>query len=102
MKRKIADDNNQNRQSKKARIQHGADTLGRCQVPTKLSEDAITAKEKLDAFDCKNQIKSLNSEQRKLQHEQKTLQRLCNEVAKLMKSQPQTYWNVSDSDQNII
>jgi hypothetical protein len=97
-KRKTADDNDQNRQSKKARIQHGADTLGRRQVPTKLSEDAITAKEKLDAFDCKNQIKALNSEQRKLQHEQKTLQRLCNEVAKLMKSQPQTYWNVSDSD----
>jgi hypothetical protein len=96
-KRKTADDSVQNRQSKKAKTQHG-DSLGRRQVPTNLAEDAITATKKLDTFDCKDEIKTLKSEHQKLQNERKTLQRICDEIAKSMKSQPQTYWNVSDSD----
>jgi hypothetical protein len=92
------DDQNNLGQSKKAKTHHDHTALGRRQVPTHLPEDAIAAKEKLDVFDCNTKIKKMKSEKQQLQKEHKLLQKMRDDMSKLMEAQAHTYWNVSETD----
>lgn len=70
--------------------------LGRRQVPTHLSENALMAYEALKTFDARKNKKELEKKVKALTKEKKSVSSLYNDVLKFKTQHPNTYWNIPD------
>lgn len=86
----------ESQQPKKKQKLESSEHLGRRQVPTKYSEDAITAIEKLVDFDERKQRKDLRKDLKKLQKDKDAIQKFMERVVTYKEKNPEGYCKVPD------